>query len=78
MTAADAEIWDFWIGYAGTPERARWRAALLSNSMSMDSRDAQLMSAAQANKGMIAHWAPWRLDSVVVRWPTLPPIDAVF
>jgi hypothetical protein len=42
MTAADAEIWDFWVGHS----RDRWRTALLRNSFSSNYRDFELMKLA--------------------------------
>jgi hypothetical protein len=54
MTAADSEIWDFWVGYS----RTAWRRALIRNSFSSDYRDLELMRLALS----IARFGPCGLE----------------
>jgi len=64
LTAADAEVWDYWLAH----RKPRLRSALMAASFAGDALDLQLMIAARRQPGMWLHYAPHRTESVLVRW----------
>lgn len=71
LTAADAEIWDYWVAY----RKPYWRSALMAASFASDAADLALMSQWQALPNCWAHYAPHRSHAILTRGAPLARRD---